>query len=279
MLRKSALLLSFVLLALIAVLTVACGKSANNNIFKSCTGGPYNVVGNWQMNLTLTGNGSESFYGAIDSSGLALFFDTDLINASAGDTLQLPQITGTCSYSGNVTAYAEPGGPASGNTVVDPIQGNVNSTSSISGTLSGNPSGTIAGTPTTPLSGSVTAFSGAGFVGQVQGSFPLGGVFLQLTFTPTGTGASMTFTAPGAQSCNATGSFTQQGSSNVFDVTMTFSGVNCPITSATALTGLGFESDTDYFVMNGSQPGPYLYADMLNGSSSFVMEIYPVGAR
>lgn len=97
MLSKSAILLSFASLALIAVLTVACGKSASNNVFKSCTGGPYTVLGNWQITVNDNGGGSITGYGAIDSSGLALFFDNDLLNNSIGDTLQLPQITGACS--------------------------------------------------------------------------------------------------------------------------------------------------------------------------------------
>jgi len=271
--RKFALFLSFACLAVIAALTVACGKSASNNIFKTCTGGPYNVVGDWQITVQDNGGGSITGYGAIDSSGLALFFDNNALANSTGDTLQLPQLTGACSFSGNLTAYAAPN-PLGSTVVTDPVQGNFSSATSMSASFTGSPSGTISANPFIPLSGSPTAFSGSPFTGEVNGSFSLGGVLLQLNFTPTGTGASMTFTALPSQNCAVTGSFTQQSSSNVFDVTMTFSGLGCPITTTSALTGLGFESNTDYFSMNGGAAGTYLYADMLNGSNTFVMEIF-----
>lgn len=72
-----------------------------------------------------------------------------------------------------------------------------------------------------------------------------------------------------------TGTFTQEGSNNVFDVTMTITGTGCPMGQAPGtVTGLGFESNSDYFDLNGFQPSTYLYADLL-GSAPFVIEIYP----
>jgi len=41
-----------------------------------------------------------------------------------------------------------------------------------------------------------------------------------------------------------------------------------------ALSGIGFESDTDYFGFNGGVAGTYLYADILASSNTFVLEIF-----
>jgi len=55
---------------------------------------------------------------------------------------------------------------------------------------------------------------------------------------------------------------------------MTFSGA-CEFPTGTSFSGLGFESDTDYFSYNAGQAATYLYADVLLPSGgAFVMEIY-----
>jgi len=55
---------------------------------------------------------------------------------------------------------------------------------------------------------------------------------------------------------------------------MTFSDF-CGLPTGTSFSGLGFESDTDYFSYNAGQAGTYLYADFLVPSGgAFVMEIY-----
>ena len=46
----------------------------------------------------------------------------------------------------------------------------------------------------------------------------------------------------------------------------------CPITGT--FTGLGFESSSDYFNLNNGNSDTYLYANILNGADTFVMEIY-----
>ena len=75
-----------------------------------------------------------------------------------------------------------------------------------------------------------------------------------------------------------TGTFAQEVANiatlNVFDVSLTFSGTGCPTPTTTAITGLGFESSSDYFSYNFSSPGAYLYADMLDPAGAFVLEIY-----
>jgi hypothetical protein len=271
MFGKSVLLLfSFAALCMIGAMTISCGSS-NSSTVKPCTGGPYNVVGPWQMTVTDNGvAGSVTLYGAIDSSGLALFFDNSQLSGS-GDTVQLPTITGACSFSGNVTAYGEPGGPNSGVVGTNPVQGNVTSSTAISGTFSGNPSGTISLVPLSALgTGTVTAVTGQK-LGVVQGSFSLQSILLSLTFSQSGSNNSMSFTTTNLAGCLANGTFTEVGTSNVFDVSLTLM-PTCPITGT--FTGLGFESSTDYFGPNGGHPDTYLYMNILDSTNSFVMEIY-----
>jgi len=261
MLRKLVLLVSALSLALIGVATINCGSTSNSTI-KPCTGGPFNVVGDW--NGTFTGsNGTTTAVGAIDSSGLAAFFD------STGDTALLPAITGTCSFSGTETLYAS--FLNGGTTLTGTAQGNVNSTSSITGTETvNNASGTFTLASSAPLSVAPTAFSGPGWIGQVGG----GGDLLSLTFTPTGTGVGMTFTGIDiTTNCTVSGAFTQQGTSNVFDIAYNIAASGT--CTASTFKGIGFESSTDYFTVNGNQAGTYLYADIQTSSGAFALEIYP----
>jgi hypothetical protein len=71
------------------------------------------------------------------------------------------------------------------------------------------------------------------------------------------------------------GTFNQEGGDlstlNVFDTSITFSGSGCPATGT--LTGVGFESSSDYFSMNGKAQGTYFYA--ASSSSAAVFEIFP----
>jgi len=273
MLRKFILLLSFVSLVLIAAMTISCGGSSNSNNIKTCGGGPYNVVGPWQLTASNAG-GSLTAYGAIDSAGLALFFDNSLTTGS-GDTLQLPSITGACSFSGNLTAYPEPGGPNSGQVVTDSVQGNVTSPSSITGTFTGSASGNFSAAPFSPI-GTVTAVTGP-MGGEVQGTLNGVPLLFSLNFTQSGSNNSMGFTTAviNERDCTVAGTFTEQGTSNVFDVSITFTGTQCGIAAGT-VTGIGFESSSDYFNITGGAAGTYLYADMLASSNTFVMEFLPL---
>ena len=266
MLYKSLWLLSLAFLAALAALSIGCGSSSNPTT--ACTGGPYNVVGPWQITVT-TSSATVKGYGAIDSAGLALFFDNTQ-PTSTGDTLQMPTLTGACSFSGNVTDYSEPGGPSSGMALTDAVQGNVTSSTAISGTLTGSPTGTISMTSFSPLTGSVTAVSGAK-TGTVQGALNGQPVVLSLMFTPGGSDNSMTFATVNLAGCEANGTFTEQTTSNVFDVSITLM-PTCPITGT--FTGVGFESSSDYFNLNGGNSDTYLYADILDSSNTFVMEIF-----
>jgi hypothetical protein len=263
-LHKSLWMLAVALLVFIATLSIGCGSSNPTTV---CTG-PYNVVGPWQITVN-TSSATVKGYGAIDSAGLALFFDNTQ-PGSAGDTLQMPTLTGACSFSGNVTEYSEPGGPRSGVVLTDAVEGNVTSSTAISGTLTGSPTGTVSLTSFSPLPGAVAAVSGAK-TGAVQGTFNSQPVLLALTFTPSGTNNGMTFTTTNLAGCEANGTFTQQGTSNVFDVSITLM-PTCPITGT--FTGIGFESSSDYFNLNGGSADTYLYANILDSSNTFVMEIF-----
>jgi len=270
MLRRLVPLLSLSSLALVGALAVSCGSSSSSNNTTVCRT-VYSVVGNWQMTVTDTGGTPLTMYGAIDSAGLALFFDNSPSTGNSGDTAQLPTITGNCSFSGNITAYGEPGGPNSGSVVLDSTEGSVTSNSAFNGTFSGPASGTYSAASFPPLTGAVIAVSG-NKTGVVQGALNNQAVLLPVLFTSTGTGTSTNFSTVGVNPvCMVSGSFTQVGASNVFDVSMTFNG-GCAISGT--FTGLGFEGSSDYFNVNGGNPDTYLYADILNGANTFVVEFF-----
>ena len=261
--------LPLVLLCLLTTcaLTLNCGSS-NSKFVANCTGGPFNVAGDWMITLTGSG-GSVSGPGVINSAGLAVFFQTTNTVPAPGDTAMFPAITGTTCFSGTGTSYGTPfsgGGSAS-----DTVQGTVNSNTSISGTLSNGSSFSMVSD--SPLTGSVTPLSGS-FLAEIEGQ--LTAAIWQLTFVPGGTGSSMSFFGTDGMSCTISGTFTQEGGNvsnvNIFDVSMTLSGVGCP---ATTVSGLGFESSSDYFGINGGLAGTYLYS--MSSSSALVFEIFTQG--
>jgi len=257
------LLVPLVATGLICLVAINCGGSGNSG--GSSGGGPYDVVGNWTITLNYSTGGSSVGYGTIDSSGRALFFGTTLAG-DYGQTLELPTITGASSFSGDMTSYAELG--TGGGQVTVSCQGKVNSAASITGTFSGGSSGTFSLSPYAPLSGAATAFTDirAGYIVST------GMNLYYFTFSKSGTHQSMSFTASNPWSCAFSGTFTQKGTENVFDVSITFTGSACPDDGT--VSGLGFESNSDYFNLNGSGQGTYLYADLL-GANAFVIEIYP----
>jgi hypothetical protein len=273
--RKFWLSLTAVSLIAWSALTIACGNSSGSKS-TGCNGGPYSVVGDWQITVNRSG-GNVSGYGAIDSTGLALFFDTSAVSGGTGDTLQLPIISGSCSFSGNLNAYAEPGSlPPGGTTLVTaPAQGNVTSATALNGSFNSNgTSGTFSATIFSPLTGTAVAVTGSK-VGEVQGAINNQPILLPLTFSASGTGESMSFNGTDNLTCTLTGTFTQVGTANVFDVSMNFSNAgsgSCALTGT--FTGIGFESSSDYFGINGNKSETYLYADILASSNTFVMEIF-----
>lgn len=268
MLRNTVLSLSILSLAAWCALTVGCGSSSSSKT-TGCTGGPYSVVGDWTLTIT----GGLSGPGVIGSSGSALFFQTDSVMLASGDTIVMPTISGTCSFSGTATGYTTSAG--GGGSMTATLQGSVNSATSISGTITGG--STFSAMPNSPLAGSLTAFSGT--MHGTMGGWIGPGNFWTFTFTPSGAGAGMTFTGVDAEpnGCAVSGTFSQEGenisSLNVFDVSITYSGSGCPAAGTT--TGLGFESGSDYFGPAGGAPGTYFYA--ISSSGATVFEIFPAG--
>ncbi len=277
MFRRFLLCLSLISLAACA-LTIACSSSSNSTT-TNCSGGPYNPVGDWQLSVTPSGGNTLSFYGAIDTTGLALFFETSLSSGGIGDSVQLPSITGSCSFTGSISAYAEPGSvPPGGTTIITySATGNLSSSTSLSGSFSGNSTGSFSAASFSPLTNTVAAITGQK-TGQAEGAINSQPILTSLTFSATGTGDSMSFTSGSTNpDCTLTGTFTQVGTANVFDVSMTFTSTantsGCAM--AGTFTGIGFESSSDYFGFNGNNSADtYLYADILAESNTFVMEVY-----
>lgn len=243
---------------------LSCGSS--NSTTKNQ--GPYNVVGDWQVGFSAVVGVSTSGYGAIDSAGVAAFFD------NSGNMYQLPTITGSSSFSGNLNAYAVNAYPFTGGVYVitDPAQGTVTSASAIGGTFTtSSGSGTFSVSPFSPITGSYAPLSGAynakylGFSDVVDFTFGANGSF-------TGTDA------PNIQAsgCGFNGTLTQQGSNNVFDISYTTIASNSCIASTN--TGIAFQSKSDYFNVNGGADASYFYAIMLTStlqnSRPYVVVIY-----
>lgn len=261
MLRSFVLLSSLVFLAILSAGIISCSSSSGGAT--ACTGGPYNVVGDWTLS-----SGGASGPGVINSSGLAVFFETSATVPTPGNTVVMPTISGACSFSGTATSYNTP--LSGGGTTTTTATGNVTSDTSISGTVSNGTAFTL--TPNSALSGSPTALSGS-MLGEIEGW--TGTNLWQLSFSPAGTGKGMSFSgSDSSQGCTVSGTFSQEGGGsstlNVFDVSITYFGTGCPTTGT--VTGLGFESNTDYFDMNASAPGTYLYA--ASSSSASVFEIF-----
>jgi hypothetical protein len=88
----------------------------------------------------------------------------------------------------------------------------------------------------------------------------------------------MSFVASGAQPsgaiCYMSGTFTQEGENvtnlNVFDISITSLDGGCPL--GATVTGVGFESNSDYFNLNANAPGTYFYA--IPSNSAAVLEIF-----
>jgi len=267
--RKFALLLSFACLVLVCALITSCG-SGNSGGGENCSGPAVDVVGDWTLDTSGNG-GSASGPGIINGSGLAVFFQTTPADdPNDGTTVVMPSITGASKcISGTATAYATPAN--GGSSASQTVQGTINSSTSISGSLSNGNNFSL--TSSSPLTGSVTALSGTGWLSEEEGAIQP--IIWDITLTPTGNNNSMSFTGTSA-TCNINGTFNQEGSStanlNVFDVTVT-SVEGCPFDN---FTGIGFESSSDYFGMNGGAAGTYLYAaSAVNGAT--VLEIFKPG--
>jgi hypothetical protein len=261
MLRNFFLSLLLICLGAWCAFTVGCGSS--NSSTTSCTGS-YTVVGDWQGTL---GSGSDqvSLVGVINSSGDAAFFD------NIADIAVLPTISGACSFSGTATLYSSTEDPGGVDTASGSVSGNVTSDSALNG------SGTINGTSFpfslasySPLS-SVTALSGETFgyaIGQPETD--------DMSLTLSGTSNSITFAGTDAFGCSISGTFTEESTNNVYDVTYDVGNTDS-CTGPGNLTGIGFESSTDLLDVDENGSGTYAYAIITSSAGPFVLEIVPSG--
>jgi hypothetical protein len=261
MIRHCALFLSLVSMVLFASLIISCGGSSHSGP-TPCTG-TFNVVGDWQGSVT-SGGSSDALVGTIDSSGNAVFFD------SSADIATVSPLTGACSFSSTLSLYAsiESGTPG---TETGTATGNVTSDTAFNGTESVNgTSGTFSFSSYSPLgTGSVTAVSGT--VGaEVEGQTTDG-----LILTLGGSSSSITFSGTDASNCTFNGTFTQEGTNNVYDVAFNVAGAGC---TASNFTGVGFEGDSSLLADVTGGSGTYLYAVFPSSSAPFVVEVLPSGA-
>jgi len=276
---RIAWLLFFASLIFLAGSAISCGGSSNSGVCSVVPGETYDVAGDWT--LTVSSNGTTtSGPGVISTAGLALFFEPSSAPAGAGDTASLPTITGLSNcFSGNINSYNTP--VNGGNSGIAQAQGSISSSTAISGSFQNTQdgtSGTFAVATNSPLAGSVTALSGSGWSGEIEGGAQA--VTWSITMTAAGSANSMSFTGSGQLAsgavCDINGTFSQEVANtenlNVFDVSINF-GAGCPFSN---VTGLGFESSSDYFAINSGASGTYLYAVPSGGAS--VLEIFkPAG--
>ena len=278
-LNKFVPFICFAGLVLIAGMTISCGSSSSATK-TTCMGGPYDVVGDWAINVN--GASPPLLVGVINTAGLGMFFEPNPtnLNPDAGSEVVIPTITGACCFSENLTFYVTRAVVGGGGVYSYPVQGNVRSGPAISGTIS-EPGGSesfvglpIASSPFAPtaLTSSMTVVDASS---PVACPYP-GCAQVQVVPSGTGNGADMTLSGTVGFNCNVSGAFTQEASNaanlNVFDVSLTFTGTSCQVTGT--ITGLGFESPGDYFNFTDYPPaGTFLYA--MSANSADVFEFVP----
>jgi hypothetical protein len=154
----------------------------------------------------------------------------------------------------------------------------VTSATSISGTIAGTATGNVnfSDVPNSPLNGPVTALSGVQWTGEFEGAADP--IIWNINFLSAGNNNSVSFRGFGTNrdgtTCDMSGTFNQEGGNaanlNVFDISITSLNGGCPL--GATVTGVGFESNSDYFNLNGNAAGTYFYAVPSNGAS--VLEIF-----
>ena len=248
---------SFLYVLVLCAFAVSCGSSSHPNM--QCTTGPFNIVGDWKGSF-MNNTGSDNLVGVISSSGKATFVD------NLADIAVFSSLTGTCSFTNTLSVYGsqQSGTPGSASGAA---QGNVASATSFSGSSAVNNTSETFNFTTYPPITTVAAISG-NKTGIIQGpatdllTLTLGGASSNITFSGTDIGTS----------CAVNGTFAQEGTSNVYDVTYNIvAGGTC---TAATVTGLGFESTSDILNANGGAAGTYLYGIIPTASTPFVVEIY-----
>jgi len=275
MLHRFVFCTCFASLVLIAVMTISCGSSSSPSK-PTCTGGPYDMVGEWD--LIVDGQSNYPLPGVINTAGLAIFFKDVVTDPEHGSEVVMPSITGACSFSENLTLYSTPAAVGSGGIYTYPVQGTVQSGPAFSGTITEpGDNETFVGVPQSPFTPTALNTS----LSLVDVDSPIACrdpqcVHVQVVPSGTGNSANMTLSGTDGFDCTLSGTFTQEGSNaanlNVFDVSLTFTGTTCQVTGT--ITGLGFESSVDYFDFTSyPPPGTLLYA--MSANSAEVFEIFP----
>lgn len=248
--------------ALLLILLSACGGGGSGNYGIAGSGGgtSANVQGTWQGAYTITGtSGTTAIYAAIAKGGYAFFYDT------RGIIYVLPELTGSTTLSGNLTAFAPNGFTfADGKTVETFALTGTASDSLISGSFSGNGStGKFTLTPSMPFSGNPSIVSG-----NWQGFYVGSGSPAAVALTMQSAGV---FVGTDSNGCTLSGTLTQMTNENLFAVTVSSSGSSSLCVGK--LTGLAYESSTDASKFFGGTTGTYYYLGVSNATSAFVAEL------
>ncbi len=250
---------SFKVLAfLVAALLVGCGGGGGGSSSSSTGNNPvtYDIQDTWSGVYSITGGSANvPVTAVIAQSGYGFFYD------SSGVVYVLPTLDGGPILSGTLTAYAPAGTtfPNGQATEQFKVTGSV-SNLSISGSFSGN------GETGSFSLATFKSFSGTPSVmpGQWQGYYVgTGSSAVDITMSANGS-----FTGSDAYGCTITGTLTEIQSTNLFHISADSSGAGC----AGQLSGLAFESASDYFNLFGGAAGTYYYAGASNANNAFVAE-------
>jgi hypothetical protein len=235
----------------LAFLSSNCGSSSSHVGMQ-----PFDVAGTWQLNFSAIVGESNFGNGAIDSAGVAAFFDL------GGNIYQMPAISGASTFSGPFTVNSVNGTFFNGGNpvITGSAQGTVTSATTIQGSFTTpGVTGTFTATPSAQLNGGNVPLSGA-----YKGKFLGFSDSVSFNFMANGTFSGSDAPTPQLSGCAINGALTQQGSSNVFDIAFSTTASNSCI--AASETGIGFQSHSDYFNVNNGADATYFYAIMLTSS-------------
>jgi hypothetical protein len=242
---------------LVTVLLAGCGGGGGSSgSGSSSMGDPvtYDIQSTWSGSYSISGEPADvPVTAVIAQSGYGFFYDSN------GDVYVLPTLDGGPILSGTLTAYAPKGTTFPDGKATEQFQvtGSVSNTT-ISGTFSGN------GETGSFSLATFTSFTGTPSIiaGQWQGYY-VGTTSSAVDITMNTNGS---FTGSDADGCTISGSLTEIQSTNIFQVSVNSVGAGC----AGQLSGLAFESSSDYNNLFGGAMGTYYYVGASNANSAFV---------
>lgn len=247
--------LKYLVLLAVAAL-VGCGGGGGSSSSSTGTNPvTYDIQGTWSGTYNISGGTANPVTAEIAQRGYGFFYD------NTGVVYVLPTLDGGPVLSGTLTAYAPVGYTFQNGQTMEQfsVTGSVSNTT-ISGTFSGNgETGSFSLTATTSFTGTPSIIAG-----QWQGYYAgTSSSAVDITMNADGS-----FSGSDAFGCTITGIMTQIQSANLFQVTADSSGNGC----AGPLSGLAFESTSDYFNLFGGASGTYYYVGVSNTSNAFVAE-------